>query len=212
MCGPIALALPIGNNSVSRFGGILAYNSGRAITYGVIGTVFGFIGLGFSIIGWQQVLSILCGIFIVLITLFSLLGTTIKFSGITYRFISYIKTIFGNLLQRKSPTSIFLLGLVNGLLPCGLVYIALGGATATGNPISAALFMVFFGLGTIPAMAFIVLIKNSINVSWRTKIRKIVPVLSVTIGILLIVRGLNLGIPYLSPESENKTCKLHCCH
>ena len=102
----------------------------------------------------------------------------------------------------RSFSSLFFIGLANGLLPCGLVYIAIAGAIGTGEVIYGSLYMLMFGLGTIPMMLSIAIAGNVISVAVRNKINKLIPVLVVMVGVFFILRGLSLGIPFLSPPKE----------
>jgi sulfite exporter TauE/SafE len=99
----------------------------------------------------------------------------------------------------------FLIGILNGFLPCGLVYVALAGAIASGDAISGAAVMILFGLGTIPAMFAASVFGKFINIGIRTKLRKAVPALAILLAAVFILRGLNLGIPYLSPRLNAPT-------
>jgi sulfite exporter TauE/SafE len=115
-------------------------------------------------------------------------------------------------LQQRTPGSFLITGILNGLLPCGLVYLAVAGAIATGNVAKSSLFMALFGLGTIPAMLGVAIAKNRITQSMRRHINKAVPVFAVLMACLLVLRGLNLNIPYLSPELSKTDCtKQSCC-
>jgi sulfite exporter TauE/SafE len=115
-------------------------------------------------------------------------------------YISRVKNSLGKLLSSSSPLNLILIGLLNGLLPCGLVYAAIGGSIATGNVIEGAFFMMAFGIGTLPMMFTAVLLSNFISINFRNKIRKIIPIFIILMGCLFILRGLNLGVPYLSPK------------
>jgi hypothetical protein len=106
------------------------------------------------------------------------------------------------LFSIRSFGSLYLIGLLNGLLPCGPLYIAFIISTGTGNAITAAIFMLMFGLGIIPVLLFVTILGNFISIPVRNKITSLFPTLIVIIGILFILRGLNLGIPYLSPKEE----------
>lgn len=201
MCGPLALSLPVQHlQGTKRFLGILLYNLGRVFTYSFIGLAAGALGLGFALFGWQQILSIAIGSMLLLV-----------FFGMIFR-----KNIFKNklindtwngfvinrltlLYRNKNFYSLFLIGLLNGLLPCGLVYIALSGALATGNILYSSLFMASFGLGTLPAMLVLSFAGNIISMQLRIKIKKLVPYIIGLMGVLLILRGLNLNIPFISP-------------
>ncbi len=215
MCGPIALALPLNKSSKSaRLAGGLIYNLGRIITYSLLGGLFGLLGKSFVIAGYQQSLSITLGILIlIMVFLPESAMNRFRISAEIYSLIGKLKSKFTALFQKKNYSALFFIGLLNGLLPCGLVYLGIVGAIATGEVLNGALFMALFGLGTAPAMLSLSLISNSISLNLRNKIRKAVPVFVVTMALLLIVRGLNLGIPYLSPQMSKTDCTQHsCCH
>ncbi len=94
---------------------------------------------------------------------------------------------------------LFIIGFLNGFLPCGFVYMALIGSISMGNTIYGSFYMILFGLGTVPMMSLAPIFGNFINLNIRNKIQKAIPVFVVIIGILFILRGLGLGIPYISP-------------
>ncbi len=201
MCGPIAFALPVKNNTpffrlISGF----IYNTGRIATYVLFGILFGSLGQGVSMAITQQVISIFIGIvFILSVIIPKAFINKIKPTN-NLSFFSKIKNNFGKLFHTSSTFNLFLIGLLNGLLPCGLVYAAIGGAIATGNVFQGALFMLFFGIGTLPMMFSAVLLSNFVTINFRNKIKKIIPFFILLLGLLFILRGLNLNIPYLSPK------------
>jgi sulfite exporter TauE/SafE len=201
MCGPIALALPLPNNTgQARLLGSLLYNLGRATTYAIIGLLLGTIGGGVAWWGWQQALSISMGILLILSVLIPnlniRLGKYLPFKG---SFVATIQQQLGVLFQQHNYSALLGIGILNGLLPCGLVYMGAIGAVATTSPWGGALFMFFFGLGTLPTMLFLSLTGAWVTAPVRRKIRKILPVFTVLLGILFVIRGMNLGVPYLSP-------------
>ncbi len=102
----------------------------------------------------------------------------------------------------RSFQSLFFIGMLNGLLPCGLVYMAIAGAIGTGGVAEGSLYMILFGLGTIPMLLSISLAGNIMSIAVRKRINKLIPVLVVIVGVLFILRGLSLGIPYLSPPKQ----------
>lgn len=213
MCGPIALALPLNRqNTFTRIFSGLLYNTGRVLTYATLGMLFGLLGKGFIIAGYQQVLSIALGSIILLFAFFPQ-----KYAGrfsvtrYAFAFVSQVKTALGNLFKQKSYSAIFSIGVLNGLLPCGLVYLGVAGAIATGMPIKGALFMAAFGLGTLPAMLAVSIFSNLVSSHFRSRIKKAVPVFVVAMAGLLILRGLNLGIPYVSPQLDKNDCTKHVC-
>lgn len=215
MCGPIALALPLDQNSfASKVMGVLLYNSGRMFTYALFGGLFGLVGESFVIAGYQQILSITLGTAILIMVLLpNHVFSKYKITGAIYSSIGKLKHHVSSLFKKSSFSSLFFIGTLNGLLPCGLVYLGIAGAIATGNSLQGSLFMAMFGLGTFPAMVSLSFLGNSINMKYRNKINKAIPTFVVATALLLILRGMNLGIPYLSPEmSETKPIAHKCCH
>jgi hypothetical protein len=204
MCGPIAVALPVGNRSwAGKVAGVLLYNLGRAATYGVLGAAFGLLGKGIQMAGFQQWASILIGVVMILSVLFPMLfrgkiSIDQLLTGYAARLISKFRKLFG----RATYKNLLVIGLLNGLLPCGLVYVAVAGALNTNGVLSGIAFMVVFGLGTIPVMMSVTLLGNVIGQKLRKQMNHIIPVFIVMLGIIFILRGLSLGIPYISPKSQ----------
>jgi len=215
MCGPIALALPLNRTSTfSKFNGAITYNLGRMFTYTLLGGIFGLIGESLVIAGYQQIVSITLGAAILIMVLLpNQLISRFKITSLMYSSISKLKQQLGLLFQKKNLSSLFFIGTLNGLLPCGLVYLGIAGAIASGTSLNGSLFMAMFGLGTLPAMLTLSLLGNTISLKFRNKINKAVPVFVATMAVLLILRGMNLGIPYVSPElSDSKPVAHKCCH
>ncbi|MDN5205049.1 sulfite exporter TauE/SafE family protein [Fulvivirgaceae bacterium BMA10] len=201
MCGPIVLALPKRKKHLHRK---LIYNLGRISTYALFGIVIGTIGQGIYWFGFQQILSIFLGVTILLLLLFGK-QKVLNLSGFAPfgKFVTFVKSKFQKYIHRDDLMSSYLLGAVNGLLPCGLVYMAVAGALATGHVFGAMLYMILFGLGTLPMMLGVAFAGQSIVQRWRPKMTKVViPTFILCMAVLLIVRGMNLGIPYLSPHTE----------
>jgi hypothetical protein len=198
MCGPIAFALPGKDKSNADFYfGRFVYNSGRIFTYMLLGVILGAFGLGLKLAGIQQGLSISAGIIIIL----SILISWFKKGNIGFNPLKmFSNNLFKKLFAKASLGSLFLIGVLNGLLPCGFVYIALIGATATQDVYHGALFMIVFGLGTLPLMYGVSIIGQFLSSNLRNNISKLTPFLAILIGCLFILRGMNLGIPYVSPK------------
>jgi sulfite exporter TauE/SafE len=200
MCGPLALSLPmVSNNNLGKFLSALLYNIGRTVTYSALGALFGVVGASFALAGFQQGLSILLGISIIAVLLWPKQYWVLKSNNTIQHFFARIRNRLGQLLARKNYQSVFFIGLVNGLLPCGLVYIALAGAIATGSLIMSSLFMAAFGLGTLPLMWSVSFFGSFMTVQTRVRIRKAYPYLMAGMAFLLILRGMGLDIPYVSP-------------
>jgi uncharacterized protein len=212
MCGPLALALPIGNLKNKLLARIL-YNAGRIITYSLMGFLFGLFGKGLVIAGLQQIVSVGLGI-VILISLFLSSGIFKKLSpaSLIYNIAGHLKASLRKLFSVNSYPAIAGIGLVNGLLPCGLVYLALAGSVSTGDPLKGAMFMFFFGLGTAPLMFAVTYISSIIKHTYLARIKNVIPAAMLLVAVLLIVRGLNAGIPYLSPELKSTNGIVHKCH
>lgn len=213
MCGPLALALPLKTqNKFHKFLSIAAYNLGRVFTYFLLGLLFGIIGQSFALVGYQQALSVIVGIFILIILLF---GNKMNASiPALQHFHNKIKLLLTQLLQKeKNIAAYFFIGNVNGLLPCGLVYLALASAVATGAALHGGLLMMAFGLGTIPLMFLLMIAGTYFSATVRQNMRKLVPVFVGLMACILILRGLNLGIPYISPKlSQTEKGAVVQCH
>jgi len=213
MCGPIALSLPVYDVvSWKKILFITLYNVGRVFAYAILGMLFGLLGLQFFISGYQQILSISLGLLILLL-LFSSKISSYKLPLLN-KFSSFIKKILGYLLKNEKKFYTYIaIGFLNGFLPCGLVYVAIAGAVAAGNILNSSLFMMAFGLGTFPIMFAVTILGKYISLQWRNSMRRAVPVFVGVMAVLLILRGLDLGIPYLSPEMKS-TAKgtQSCCH
>jgi hypothetical protein len=215
MCGPIAMMLPVERNNPSKKATqIFTYHIGRLSAYGTIGFIFGLLGKGFFLAGIQQQLSIFIGVAMICIVLIpEKVFAKYNFSKPVFKLISKIKTTLGSQFKNKSYKSLFTIGLLNGFLPCGMVYVALFGAIAMQSPTLGVLYMVLFGLGTVPMMSSVVYLNSFLSVPIRNRIQKAIPYVAICIGILFILRGLGLGIPYVSPSNLSLFVQEHPnCH
>ncbi len=205
MCGPIALMLPIGRSSpLQKSIKISLYNLGRITSYAIIGIVFGLLGEGLMTFGVQQQISILIGIGMILAVLIpSSKLNRFKITQPLYRVIGKVKKEMGIALKKDANTTLYQLGFLNGFLPCGLVYMAVFASIATPGLWESAIYMMVFGLGTVPVMAGIIYFKSHIEKITQWNPRRIIPYAVVVLGLLFILRGLGLGIPYVSPKPVN---------
>ncbi|MCO5234333.1 MAG: sulfite exporter TauE/SafE family protein [Chitinophagales bacterium] len=211
MCGPIALSLPVHQMPpVQKFANIFLYNLGRALTYAAMGGILGWLGSSFQIFGFQQFLSILGGVLILILAWFYQYRPAFLSSG---KLGVKVSMLLGQQMKKQKSFSTFLtIGLLNGLLPCGLVYMALVSAFATGSIGNAAILMFFFGLGTLPLMSILVVSSQWLKASVKSYFKKIIPIWIVFMGVLMILRGMNLGIPYISPSfNADANCVEKCC-
>jgi sulfite exporter TauE/SafE len=208
MCGPIALALPLGFQS-SRYPRLLLYHSGRAVTYAMLGSIPGLLGVGLQWVGLSRWISIGLG---ALLLLMVLLGWGRRLEALTtnWRVMAVVRQQIGKWFAKSGYQHVFVIGLLNGLLPCGLVYTALLISIGTGTIWGSAAFMFIFGLATLPAMFTLSALSHVINASFRRRVNRLVPYTIALMAILMIVRGLNLGIPYISP-SIKETGEVECC-
>lgn len=213
MCGPIALSLPVNQFALfKKHLAIILYNSGRTLAYIVLGVIAGNIGELFVLSGFQRSLSVLAGAFI-------LIGLIIKYTNFIkikpfapfVKFVNYIKLKLSYSLKQKSTVFFAITGFLNGLLPCGLVYMALTAATAQGNLINAIWFMFIFGMSTWPVMATMPYLINVASSKVRSGINQSMPFILAFMAVLILIRGLNLGIPYISPKFVAETKEVNCC-
>ena len=205
MCGPIAIALPvIGESQFKIILGRVLYNLGRVVTYAALGAVFGLFGKSLVLFGWQQYLSIAFGVIILIYVFIPRKIKTKAADTFIYRNVtSFLKSRFSSFISKKSNSSMFIIGLLNGLLPCGFVYVGIAGSISTGSILSGTAYMALFGLGTFPVMLVTATLGKVINLNIRRKINKLIPVFAAVLAILFILRGMNLGIPYISPKFSN---------
>lgn len=201
MCGPLAMAVPVvgrGKGAIIR--SRLIYNLGRVTTYALMGLIVGLLGEAFALAGIQRWVSLVAGVAI----LAGLIVSSRWLNGIGMtRWITRLKSGFGRLLQRRTYASTVMLGSLNGLLPCGLVYVACTAALASHAWWEGIGYMTLFGLGTLPMMFGFGLIGVRFQSAMRLRMRKLVPVSLAVVGGLLLLRGLALGVPYLSPADPN---------
>jgi len=203
MCGPIAIALPLNRRTWgTRIFSALWYNIGRTITYAGLGVIFGILGAGFSLAGFQKWISIIMGIFMIASVLFPKINHVLYRGTGDSKFMNSIKKQLAKYFQQASYKSLFITGLLNGLLPCGMVYMALAGAIGVGSLQGAVLFMILFGLGTIPMMFLLSMLGNFATIKMKHAINKIIPYVVVIVGALFILRGLELGIKFISPPAK----------
>jgi len=217
MCGPIALAIsPSEGSRPKQVFGLILYNLGRSLTYGLIGIVAGLAGRSVQLAGYQQGVSIILGVLLLLaIILPSRFGALLTGTKIHARLTFHLSKLWGRLTGQNSPRSLLAIGILNGFLPCGLVYVALAGAITTGGGLSGGLYMITFGLGTLPVLLAVSLTGRLVGSSFRTKLNRLVPIAGVTLALLFILRGMSLGIPYISPKSattETGQATMDCCH
>lgn len=214
MCGPFALALPSTSGGATAlspgrfFLGRLGYNLGRILTYCALGLLLGLVGKTLWLAGAQRWLSLALGLALIIGLFASKLR--LKFTGRAATLVERLKRPLASALRRPSFTSAVVVGLLNGLLPCGLVYVACAAATATFSPLRAVAYMAVFGTGTLPIMLCIGLSGRLIPFSLRLKLQRAVPVTVFLLASLLVLRSLNVGLPGLVSSLSTHSAP-QCC-
>ncbi len=211
MCGPIVLVLPVGGETRGwgLAAGRMLYNLGRSITYAVFGLVIGLIGQSVALAGYQQALGITSGVLMVLsVAVPARWWKRLLPQVLSGRVTGAVQVRLGSLLKNGSSTSLFSIGLLNGFLPCGLVYTALAASLGVGSAAESALFMFLFGLGTSPALLGLSYAAGMLTHTLRRRITRWLPLGVAVMGLFFILRGLSLGIPFLSPDMDKVTSKL----
>ena len=213
MCGPIVSAIQISRKlKLQLFIHNLLYNLGRVLCYTILGALFASLGRGLQLVGLQQKVSLFIGIILILGMLTPKRIRLSLFQKISES--SYAKKVrqsWAPFLRQAKGWNFFVIGLLNGLLPCGLVYVALAGAIASPSPYQGAAFMALFGSATIPALLVIGLFSQSIFQKIKGYEKVVIPLACASLAILFILRGLNLDIPYISPDLSQATEAPTCC-
>lgn len=218
MCGPLHLSL-LGNRKYdTKF--IIdksVFNIGRILTYGVLGLILGFIGKNLPLYEIQKVVSIVTGVLIILVYFVpKITGKEIEIPFLNKFVIRNMGALMRNSKDKSSVIKYFFMGIINGLLPCGLVYVALIASFAQLSTVNSALYMILFGLGTFPAMFFVVLLGGWAKkmISKFPKLNYLTALFVLIIGIMFILRGSNLGIKYISPQDldVNNKASTRSCH
>ena len=205
MCGPIAIALPASREAtrLHRVYGRLLYNLGRTLTYAGMGLFAGSLGHLLQAGGVQRWAYIVLGVLLIATLFFSSEHMPRWVFNTFYR---PVQRALGQRLKRHGNLGLFQVGVLNGFLPCGLVYAALTGASLQEGPLRGALFMGLFGLGTLPMMFALSMGGLSLRgPRWRPVMQYLVPTITLAVGLWLILRGLSISLPFLTPGAAD------CC-
>lgn len=210
MCGPIAFMLPLDREyKGKKLMQLFLYHLGRLLAYGLLGLVFGVVGKGLYLFGIQQKLSIGIGVLMIAIVVIPAKHLNrFKLTTPIYKVIGRVKSALGKAIKKKTADTFLTIGFLNGFLPCGLVYMALLGAIALATPTQGALYMMLFGVGTIPLMTSAVFFSALLKGNTKQRIQKWIPAFVVVIGVLFILRGMGLGIPYVSPKAPTSQTEM----
>lgn len=213
MCGPLVMALPLQGLSRSwQVFAILSYHTGRIFTYASLGLLSGLLGQRIYMAGFQRSFSITLGLFLLFWVMTNRINRKKAKPALLGRFYNRLQQWILRLWESPAKTSYVFLGMANGLLPCGMVYLAIAGALSTAQIKEGVVFMVFFGAGTLPVLLGLSYFGRFINLSFRNRVKKSIPVFIAFMGILFILRGLNLGIPFISPVLAGKPGQTISCH
>jgi sulfite exporter TauE/SafE len=225
MCGPIALTVPLNrSNNWTMVGGLIQYNSGRLLSYAALGVIVGSLGLSINTFGFLQWISIITGGILIIYAWRKYLGDLFPRLSARLSMGFVLSRGMGKIMKSQSPFKLSMLGVLNGLLPCGMVSVALMNALLAGNIGGSSLAMFVFGIGTLPGMITVSYLANKISSKSRKKMTRTLPYLLTIVGVMIILRGMNLNIPYISPKAEmvqtvdqntgetTSTAELNCCH
>lgn len=209
MCGPLVMIMGIGGKNAKGVLNSLLYHFSRIMVYFVLGLIVGATMQGVNLFGVSQIVSIVFGGVFFAIGLFYMVKP-LHVGGMN----RWVQSSFSKVLNGKEGIGKFIFaGALNGLLPCGLVYVALSGATLTDSLMEGGMHMLFFGLGTLPSMLGFSVLSNWVKSKMKTfKTKYIISIAYCVFGVLLIVRGMGIGVPYLSPKMDVHQQEVHCCH
>jgi len=199
MCGPLALAIPGASKDkgFTFFLRTIAYQISRISGYGVLGLIVGFFSQGMQITGIQPYFSLLSGIILLFLGFFGIIPEVNAFSKypIIQHFQVKINQIIGTVMTNEHFSTPFVLGFLNAMLPCGMIYIAMGTGLSSGNMSEAALYLISFGLGTLPLMFMMSLSGQFLSLQMRRSWQKTIPIIFMISGIILIYKGMNIDLP-----------------
>ncbi len=213
MCGPLVMALPITHQTnFNKCQSIFLYHAGKITSYALLGILLGLFGSQLPLYGVQENFSMVMGSIMLLyvIYVFVIKAKRVPQFLRVIIFYKFINKKMGVLFKSKNRTVFYLIGILNGLLPCGMIYVALTSAIATQNIMQGGLIMAFFGLGTMPALIMVAVGGQYFGIVFRSKIQSLLPIIIFSMGLLLILRGMSLGIPYLSPNLGIGVDKVSC--
>lgn len=188
MCSPLAIA--VSNINGAAFRNRIVYNSGRILSYAVLGSLAAAIGTAFQVTGLQNILSITLGCLLIITGLAGVSNIRIPLlTPALQKFTTYLKKAFGVFLQKKTNTAVITLGFLNGLLPCGLTYLALTYCITLPAITDGFIFMLTFGIATLPVMLGLTSILQVLVKRFRLNMQRITTVTIIALGVLLITRN-----------------------
>lgn len=205
MCSPLAMA--VGNLRRPYLFNRLAYNGGRILMYGIQGAIVASVGMAFPFPGLQNILAVSLGIVLILMGVSGISGLRIPLvTPAIQKFTQVLKRLFQKFLQRKSYTSMITLGALNGLLPCGLTYLALTYCLTLAGPVDGFNFMLLFGAGTLPVMIGLPSLFPYLGKFLRFNSARITTIILIVLGSLLITRVFLTHQHLSSADPEAAVC------
>ncbi len=186
MCSPLAFAVTSKGGSVLINRGL--YNSGRILVYCILGMVVSAAGVMLPVT-FQYVISIALGVVLLVI---GITGSNFRAPILTpiLRLTTFLKGQFSIFLQHKKYSSVFAMGILNGLLPCGLTFLALTSCITLSGPFDGFIFMAAFGAGTLPVMLGLISVIPLFAKRLNMSMGKLAAIMQIAAGCLLIVRVL----------------------
>jgi len=189
MCSPLVMAAT--SIRSSAFANRLVYNGGRVLSYGILGALVSSFGSLFQFSSFQNILTIGLGSLLIIFGLAGISHIRIPFVTMPLqRFTGALKKMFSKFLERKTVISLAAMGMLNGLLPCGLTYLALTYCLTLADGLSGFYFMLLFGAGTLPVMLGFTSVIQLLMNQFKFSFRKITTVMMIALGTLLITRSL----------------------
>lgn len=189
MCGPIALMIP-GSKGKNRITAISLYHGGKILAYLSLGSVFGMVPAFIDSFKVQATITISVGILMILLALIPMLLNKMERSGFKI-FSSYfnLKNKLAQALNKDKVEYSFYIGFLNGFVPCGMVYMAALGAMSQPNFIDSTLFMLFFGLGTLPLMSVFLFTAGYFKSAFQKHAPKLRMAAFLIVGLFMIWKG-----------------------
>lgn len=208
MCSPLAMAVTM--NRPSAILNRLIYNAGRILTYGLLGMLIAAIGMTLPLRNFQNITSICLGLFLLLIGLGGIRTVHIPFiTPLLQTVTNFLKKAFAGHLRQKTSMSVFILGTLNGLLPCGLTFIALTWCLSLAGPIDGLFFMLLFGMGTLPVMLGVTALIPLFVKKFNWNVQGLASSMMIISGIILIARVFFVHLPHA--PSGNSVMEVIMC-
>jgi sulfite exporter TauE/SafE len=186
MCSPLAMAVTSQKPFLLTK---ITYNTGRILTYGILGAIAASFGSLFMITPWQGIISFAIGALFLLMGIGAISGVHIPLITIALnRFTSRLKNLFNFWLKKKNSFAVLIMGMLNGLLPCGLTYLAMTYCFIMPSMMEGFWFMILFGAGTWPVMIGFTWLLSIGFGKIKVNYQRITTVVFIMIGAWLVAR------------------------